>query len=558
MLKKLILLSALFIAVSARAATNEELRIGTSQEFETLNPILMQMSASQLINGMAARTLVSITADWKWACWLCVDIPSLENSKAKIIEEGGKKKIVAEWEIKPNAKWADGTPVTGNDVKLSFEVGSSPNVSVGEKENYTSIEAIIVDPKNPKKFTIKSTDAKYNFSHLSMLYLIPEHLERAVWEKTKNQVGEYEKQTKYSTDSTNPGLYSGAYKVSDIVLGSHVVLEPNPYYYGDAPKIKKMVFKLISDTSTLEANLLSGTIDMIGEVGVTFNQALALEKRIAQDPELQKKFKVEFKDSVTFEHLDVNVRNPMLSDVRVRQALMYAIDRDTLTRSLFDGRQKKALHNIHPLDPYFTDDVTKYEYDAAKAATLLDASGWKMGTDGYRYKDGQKLSLSIMTTAGDKVRELVEVYLQGEWKKSGIELTIKNEPARVFFGETIRKGIAPALAMYASVASPDYPPRQTMHSSQVPTSANGYNGQNAGGWGSVVTDQTLDAIYLEFDFNKRKELMKTVQQIFTQEIPIIPLYWRADIVVIPANLKNFAITGHMFYSTLSAEKWTLE
>lgn len=548
-----------FFSSRAHAATNQELRLATTQEFETLNPAIMQMKASRYISYAVNRSLVTMDVRGQWACQLCVTLPSFENGLAKFVEEGGKKKVVTSWQIIPNAKWADGKPVTAKDVQFSWEVGSSPNVSVGEKEKYTRIESITIDPQDSRKFTIKYNVANYDFaSSLSWVYILPEHIEKAVWEKTKTVAGDYEKQTKYTTESTNPGLYNGPYRVTEIVLGSHIILEPNPYFYGTAPKIKKVIFKLIPDTATLEANLISGTVDMVSEVGFRFNQALALDERFQKDAALGQKFDVLFKNSVTYEHIDLSLRNPILQDMRVRQALVYSIDRDKLVSALFQNKQQKALHNIHPLDPYHTDDVTQYPYDLVKAESLLDAAGWTKGADGWRYKNGQKLSIPLTTTAQDKTRELVEVYLQNEWKKVGVEVVIQNSPARVFFGEMVRKGAYPGMAMFAWVSNPDDPPRSTLHSSQIPTEANGFNGQNSNAWSNAVADKNLMSIFDEFDVNKRKELMKRVLQEYTREVPTIPLYWRADIAVTPKNLTGFEIAGHQFYSTNQVEQWDLE
>lgn len=560
-MKKLLFLFLALSVVSApvRAApTNAQLTIGIDQEFETLNPVIHQMVASTLIMYASIHPLVSLDPDWNWKCYLCVDIPTFENGKARFIEEGGVKKIVTDWEIKANAKWADGAPVTGRDVKLGWEVGGSPNVSVGEKDQYTNIEKIDVDPKDPKKFTMTYRVLRYDFAHLGTFYILPDHVERAVWEETKGVVGEYEKRTKYATEPTNPGLYSGPYRATEISLGSHVILERNPHYYGSPAKIAKLIYKLIPDTATLEANLLSGTIDMVSELGFTLDQAIAFEKRLASDAALAQKYKIQYRESIQYEHIDLNVRGPVLSDMRVRQALVYAIDRDKLTQALFAGKQKKALHFLHPLDPYYTEDVAQYPYDPAKAAALLEEAGWKVGPDGFRYKDGQKLSLPFMTTAQNKVRELVQVYLQGEWKKIGVDVQIKNEPARVFFGETVRRGAYAGMVMFTWSGSPDNPPRFMLHSSQIPAEANGYSGQNSGGWTNKLADESLDAVVKEFDFEKRKALMKTIQQEYAREVPVIPLYNRVEIVVIPANMKGFALTGTQFYSSLSAENWTFE
>lgn len=557
-LKIVAILSFMLVGAKSMALSNEQITIGIGQEFESMNPIIQQMAASRYISQMLGHTMVTLGKDWKWTCLLCTEWPTLENGLAKIIEEGGKKKIVVSWEVKAGAKWGDGTPVTGNDFRLGWEIGSSPNVAVGEKQIYTNVEELTVDPVNPKKFITKYRDAQYDFAkNLSQFYPIPAHIERSVWEKTKNEVEAYEKQTSFSTNPLLPGLYHGQYLLKEIKLGSHVTLEPNPHFYGTAPSIKKIVVKLIPDTATLEANLLSGTIDMICEMGLKFDQALALEKRIKQDPALNNKFEVVFKDGVIYEHIDLQLNNPLLKDVRVRKVLLYSINRDKLTQALFENRQKKALEYFHPADPYYTEEVEQYNYDTVKAETLLDEAGWKKAPDGYRYKDGQKLSFSIMTTAQDKTRELVEVFLQSEWKKVGVEVSIKNEPARVFFGETVRKGKYPSMALFAWTSSPDNPPRSILHSENIPTQKNAYSGQNSGSWINAEADKLMVDVYREFDINKRKEMMKKLMQIYMAEVPTLPLYMRAEIAVLPRALKNISVTGHQFYSTYWVEDWKM-
>lgn len=547
-----------FATGAAAAPSNKQLTVGITQEFENLNPIIAQMAATTYLYYMTAHPITAIDADWKWQCWLCTSVPTLENGGAKIIDEGGTKKLVVSWEIKPEVNWGDGKPVTGNDVKLSWEIGKSPNVAVGEKDLYERVEAIDVDPKNPKKFTMKLKEVRYDFYQIGTFRVIPAHLEGPVWEKTKGQQGAYEKQTTYNTDPHNAGLFNGPYVAKEIKLGSHVTLERNPKYYGKSPAIDRIVLKLIPNTQTLEANLLSGTIDMVSELGMSFDQALAFEKRLKTDKGLGGRYAVQFTDGMIYEHVDMNLRNEHLADLKVRKALMHSVDRDKLTQALFENRQKKAISMIHPKDIYYTEDVVKYDFDLAKAQKLLEEAGYKKGSGGIFEKGGKKLSLSIMTTSQNKTRELVQVFLQQQLKNAGIELTIQNEPARVFFGETVRKAKYPALAMYAWVSSPDNPPRSTLHSKEIPTEKNGWSGQNSGGWANAKADELLEAVYKEFDPAKRKVMMTEIQKLYTEEVPVMPLYMRADIAVTPTNLKGFKMTGHQFYSSLNVDQWSLE
>lgn len=547
----------LFAATASAAPTNNELKIGISQEFETMNPLIMTMSATTYMYRMVGRSLVVLNADGKWVPQLAKSMPTLDNGGAKIVDVGGKKKIVANWEILDNAKWGDGTPVTCADFALGREVAISPNVSVGEKEVYSQIEKIEWDAKTPKKCVFTSEKAKWDFNQLANFFPLPKHLEEAVFKKYGKSKEGYEKNSNYVKNPTNPGLYNGPYRITQVQLGDHVTFEPNAHFYGEPTKIKKVIVKLIPNTGTMEANLRSGTIDMISTLGLNLDQALAFEKKVKSE---SLPFVVHYVPSITYEHIDLNLNNPILKDVNVRKALVHAINREDLVKALFAGKQIAASHFVSPKDPWHTTDpkfVTSYRFSTREAGKLLDGAGWKMGKDGLRHKDGKKLSLTFMTTAGNKTRELVQSYLQEQWKQVGVEVVIKNEPAKVFFGETMRKRNYGGMAMYAWVSSPENNPRSTLHSKSIPDAANGYSGQNNPGWLNAEVDKAIDAIDLEFDSKRRMQLAWELQKHYTNDVPVLPLYYRADISVVPTNLKNYRMPGHQFHETNEIEKWTL-
>jgi peptide/nickel transport system substrate-binding protein len=527
--------------------------MGVTQEFEILNPLISQMATSTYISTMTTSALTTIGEDWKWYCVICTELPTIDNNQVKKLPDG---KLLVNWEIKPNVQWGDGTPVTGEDVKFSWTVGNNPNVSVGQRDTYSRVVDITVDKENPKKFSMTFKEQRYDYYQLGTFYILPKHLESAVYEKTKSQAGSYEKQTLYNTDSSNPGLYMGAYVVSEIKLGSHISLKENPKFYGPAPKIPQILVKYVPNPQSLEANLLSGEVDMISELGIFFDQLMGLEKKFKANKDLGDRFKVYLKQGTIYENITFNLKDPIIKDKRVRQALLFGLDREKLVQALFEGRQAVALHNIHPLDPYYTENVMKYPPDKAKANALLEEAGWKMGPQGIRLKDGKPLTLILMTTAQNPSRERVQVYAQAEWKQIGVDLKIKNEPARVFFGETVRKGIFPHMAMFAWVSSPDNPPMSTMHSHEIPTAKNGYAGQNAGAFLNAETDKILDQIPREFDFEKRKKLCERLQEIYAEELPALPLFLRAEFAIAPSDLKGFDVTGHQFYSTQYSWRWS--
>ncbi len=538
--------------------TNAELKIGINQEFENFNPLIANMAATSYMQRMINRTLVVIDADGKWVPQLAKSIPSLEAGTAKLITQGGKKKIQAVWEILDNAVWGDGKPVICEDFEFAIKVATSPNVGVADKETYTQVEKVDFDSKNPKKCTFTYEKEKWDFYQLGTFFPLPKHLEEAVFKKYSSQKEGYEKNSLYSKEPTNPGLYNGPYLISEIQLGDHVTFVTNPKFYGEAAKIRKIIVKLIPNTGTLEANLRSGTIDIISSLGLALDQALAFDKKVKGE---NLNYSVLFQPSAVYEHIDLNLDNPILKDIRVRKALSISINREELVNSLFEGKQSPAIHSVTPKDPWYTDDPTKvtiYKYSPREAEKLLEEAGWKMGTDGIRTKDGKKLSFTLMTTAGNKTRELVQVYLQNKWKQVGIEVNSKNEPARVFFGETTKKRKFDSMALFAWVSSPESSPKSTFSTKSIPSAKNGFSGQNQMGWSNTKVDALLEKLDTEFKPDKRIEIVHEVLRAYTDEVPVLPLYYRSDVAVIPTQLKGYRLTGHQFPETDEVEKWTVE
>src|SRR5262245_15030054 len=174
--------------------------------------------------------------------------------------------------------------------------------------------------------------------------------------------------------------------------------------------------------------------------------------------------------------------NKLLEDLRVRQAILMAIDRKAISEKLFEGKQPVADGPISQLDPMFTPDTRHYPYDAAQARKLLDDAGFKDIKNGVRHNaKGERLSIEIATSAGNRVRELVAQVIQSQLRQIGVDLRIKAEPMRVF-SEALNRRQFTGLAMYAWVQSPQGVPRTTLHSKEIPSAENAWSGQNYPGY----------------------------------------------------------------------------
>ncbi len=531
----------------APAQAKDDLVIGVAQFAPSLHPDIDALVIKSYVLDFANRPITAYDAAWKPVCLLCTELPTIQNGGAifETTADGGRGLAVT-LKLRPDLAWGDGVPVTTRDLMFTWRLALDPKSGFSNNHPWERASAIDVIDAHTAVLHLKRVSVDYNIWD----GLLPEHLEKAAAAS-----GDYIHTTLYSRAPTTPGLYNGPFMVTQYQSGAQIVLEPNPHWAGHTPGFKRIIIRTIDNTAALEANLESGDIDMApGDApALTIDQVLALQKK-APD-----RFAFLFKPSLSYEHIDLQIDNPALADVRVRRALLHAIDRETLVRKLFDGKQPVAATWVNPLDSNFTADTSTYPYDRAEALTLLQLAGWTPGPDGIcRNAKGDRLEFDIATTSGNKLRELTEQVLQSQWKAACIAVTIKNEPARTLFGETIKKRQFTGMAMYAWSSVVNESPRKTLHSSQIPTAANNYGGANYIAMHDPKMDADIEAADQELDATKRAALWADMQRIYAEQLRVLPLFFRAEAYVLPRWLKGFAATGHGDMSPLWAEQWHAE
>ncbi len=531
-------------------AAKDQLVIGVAQFPASLHPNIDALVIKSYTLGFVIRQVTAFDKDWKNACLLCTELPTVENGLAKIVEGPNGRGMTVTIKLKPDLKWGDGTKVTAKDLEFTWRVARDPKAGFSNSKPWTRAHKVEVIDELTAVLHLDKVLASYN----EWDQLLPAHIEGPVYEKAAES-GDYVKQTTFARAPTTPGLYNGPYMITGYTSGAQIVLEPNPHWAAPKPGFKRIIIKLIENTAALQANLLSGDVDMIGGegVGLTIDQVIELRK---QHPD---RFTYIFKPSLTYEHIDLKKENPLLADLRVRQALLYAADRKTLTERLFQGMQPVADSWVNPLNPTYAKDVPTYPYDLAKAKALLAESGWKPGPDGICRNDkGERLSLEFSTTAGNRLRELQQQVLQANWKAACIEVRIKNEPARTFFGETMKKRQYTGLAMYAWSSAVTESPRRTLASDNIPTEANGWGGANYIAFSNARMDELITQAEGELDPAKQKVLWQEMQQIYARELPVLPLFFRADAHVVPKWLRGYEPTGHGDWGSYASENWRAE
>jgi peptide/nickel transport system substrate-binding protein len=536
--------------LAAPAFAKDDLVIGVAQFAPSLNPNVDPTVIKSYVLDFAMRPMTAYDKDWKLSCLLCTSVPTIENGGAKYEDlPGGKKGLAVTFTLKPDLKWSDGTPVTTKDLLFTWKLGIDPKSGFSNNNPWDRAKSIDVVDEHTAVIHLDRVVTSYN----QWDQLLPAHIEAKAAEG--KEPGDYLKATLYNRAPTTKGLYNGPFMVTGYDSGSQVVLEQNPFWAGQKPYFKRIVIKTIENTAALSANLESGDIDMApGDApALTIDQVLALQKK-APD-----KFEYIYKPSLTYEHIDLKIENPFLADVRVRRALLLAIDRATLVNKLFEGRQPVAATWVNPLESNYTKDTATYPYDPAKSKALLAEAGWKPGSDGIcRDAKGDKLSFEFATTGGNKLRELTQQILQSQWKASCVEVVIKNEPARTLFGETTKKRTYSGLVMYGWSDPVGASPRKTLYSDQTPSAANNFGGANYIAMNDPKIDADINAAEEELDPAKRKLLWAEMQKIYADQVRVLPLFFRSEPHVVPKWLKGFTPTGHGDYSALWSENWRAE
>jgi peptide/nickel transport system substrate-binding protein len=520
---------------SVQSATKDQITLGISQEPDSLDPLLGEMAASSEILGAILRGLTVRNEKWELLPDLAKEIPSLANG---LWEQLPDNKMRTTWHLKEGVKWQDGQPVTAEDFIFAHQVTMDDRIPVISRDLDRRIEKIEAPDLLTLIVTWKELYAYANEGHA----LLPKHLLEPIYQADPTKYNE-------SFFNTKP-VGNGPYTLTEWEPGNYLILEKNPTFFGEPPRFNKIIYRIIPDTNTLLANLESRTVDAVSPTGPTFDQALDFQKRKGNA------FNVTFVPGLVWEHIDMNHDSPILKDKRVRQALLYAIDREKMVQALFESKQEVAHTWLPPRHYGYSSDVRKYPYDLEKAKGLLEEASWKEGPDGIRINaQGEKLRLTIMTTSGNKVRERVEEILQADWKKAGIDLEIKNQPAKVFFGETVRQRKYPHLAMYAWIISPTSDGESLWTIKNIPSPENSWQGQNSGGFRHLEMDRIDTLVPRTLDEKERQSLLAQEQKIWTEELPALPLYFRVDVSATRKDLVNWLVTGTDTPVTWNAERW---
>jgi peptide/nickel transport system substrate-binding protein len=442
---------------------------------------------------------------------------------------------VVTYKINPAAVWSDGTPITSTDFKYTWDQIVN-NEDVYSKTGYENIES--VDDTDPATAVVTFKPDE-SFGPWRALF----GTDYGVWPSHILEGKNRDKATK------NGYTWSGGpWKIEKWNRGVDVTLVPNDKYWGEQPKISKVIFKFIPDTAAQFKAFQTGEVLAIYPQPQPDSVDLITKG-------LPNAKTVYTADTATIEALWMNNEKKPLDSVPVRQAIAYAIDRDAIVARLFGalGVNKASQSLNPPITSQYGDQQAwaGYTLNLEKANSLLTADGWAKNGDGIYAKNGKTLSLTIVTTAGNQRRELTEQILQEQLKAAGIDVKIKNQSADQLFGSTLVKGAYQLTIFGQQNTNLDPGLCELMCSGNVPSKANEQSGLNTTFTKIAALDPLLQTVDLSTDEALRDQSESQADQLMAQEQVSLPIDPLPNIAIwsdrIQGNLSDNPITA-MFWN----------
>ena len=321
---------------------------------------------------------------------------------------------------------------------------------------------------------------------------------------------------------------SGPFRFVSMQQDSDVVIERNDGYWGAKPNVRRIRFSVVPDTTTRVLELEKGSAD----IAINALTSDMVERIRAQD-----KLAVEISPGSIYMYLAMNLKDPLLGDVRVRRALAHAIDRQPLIHYLWRDLARPADSVLPPQHWAYNGDVRKYSYDPQRARQLLDEAG-------YPEKNGVRFTLTMKTSTEESTRLLAAV-LQQQLREVGIRLEIRSFEFATFYSDVVKGAFQLyGLRWIGGNEDPDIF-EHVFHSQSIPPRR-----ANRSYYSNPRVDALIEEARRTVDQEKRKQLYFDVQRILAEELPYIHLWYLDNVLVHTRRVKNVQATHSGNYDFL--------
>ena len=511
------------------AASDEILRFGTSGFDGVLNPIMTDNTYDSYACALLFEAMITLTKEGEY-------VPDIASWKIS------DDHLTYTFTLKDGIKFSNGTALTADDVYFTFATMAHPDYNgpraysvsdmLGYEEYHTgktqTFEGIkVIDPK-----TISFT----------FTYASPANIECFTYGILSKDYYKFDKWEDFTALNEKP-MGSGVMAFEAFAPKEYIKMIRNENYWdkNNGAKIGGVYFLEVPD-ETLVSALQTEQID--------FAQVSASQDNLAALKELPNVKAVNYLgNGYTF--MCFNTTKPTLSDKRVRQALMYALIRKDFIKIQYgEGIAEVGMAPISPVSWAFPKEgLNAYDFDLDKAGKLMDEAGWKMGADGYRYKDGQKFSISWLVYTDSPWPGKLSSMAADTWKQLGVDLKIEIMDFNTVSDKTMDAEPADrTFDIYTMGFSLGVDPDPTGGLFDDNASAKG--GFNASGYKNDYAMELVKKGKSEFDTKKRATIYQEWAKIMNDEIPHAIVAYRAEIWGINNKIKGMDIGTYQDFTTL--------
>ena len=461
--------------------------------------------------------------------FLAAEIPTVENGG---IAKDGKS---VTWKLKQNVKWADGEPLTAEDVVFTYQFITNPDVASASIEYYSTIEKVEAVDNYTVKITFKDVNPGWAVPFTGQNGMIlPKHI-----------FAEYNGANIREAPANQKPIGTGPYQVVEFKAGDIIIYEPNPNYWDTGkPYFKRVELKGGGDAvSAARAVLQTGDADYAYNLQVEGNILKQLEaagkgKVVANFGPYVERIMLNFTNpnqaTAEGERSSIQFPHPFFTDKKVRQAFNFAIDRDTISNQLYGPTGRPTAQILVAPQRYKSDKIS-YEFNLEKAAALLDEAGWKdSNANGIRDKNGVEMQVVFQTSVNPVRQKTQEIVKQG-LESIGVKVELKSIDASVFFSgdpantDTLNHFYADLQMLNTGNDSPD--PQAHMKwwtCEEITQKANNWQKSNYARYCNPEYDKLWQQATTELNPQKRAELFQKMDELLSTDVAILPIVDRAN------------------------------
>jgi peptide/nickel transport system substrate-binding protein len=488
-----------------------EVRVATYSEPHTLNPLLSENAVDEFHNELSFDLLVSADDRGRELPDLAAVVPTRLNGG--ISKDG----LTVTYHLRRNVRWHDGAPFTAHDVAFSFAAVRNMQNNVDGRSDFDDVATVSTPDPLTVVVRLKRSSSpivsRFFGASDNPIHVVPAHLLERY--PDVNAV----------PFNTNP-VGTGPFKFVRWNHGDSVVYEANADYFLGAPKLRRITVRLIPDYNTIANLLRTHDVDLAQMDSSSFQSLLSVPGLAHQVPPLN-----------GYVALTINLHRPLTADLRLREAIAYAIDKQSLIDKNTFGLATPATADLPPESWAHDPRVVSFPYDPKRARVLLDAAGWHLDADGIRRRSGQRLTLEVIEPAGSETARNIDVQVQAMLHDVGIDLEIKQFAFSLLYAPAADGGIMQkgdydmSLDSWIAGSDPDNS-SQFICSSGPPS--------NGARYCSAAVDAAERAQLSTYDRTARKRAFSIVEQHVAADLPAIWLYWPKLRYVMDPGLHGFS------------------